>query len=225
MNRSIETSRVANATYRRNGRSTSWWWRRSRNVRFALSITSIVFGVTIVAIPFSPWILYHALKPEPVYPYPTKLAGTEFLPELPDAERTRTAVIPSDNRLVIPKIGVDNQIVEGNDDRSLYRGIWHYPTSSTPDRGGNTVLTGHRFQYLAGPRTLYLLDQTKVGDIIIVYWKGTEYDYIIKERKIVNPSAVEILSNTDNPQLTLFTCTPLFSTKQRLVLIADPITT
>ncbi len=226
MNRSIAPKNPANATGRRDNRpSSSWWWRRTRALRITLSLSAIVVGTAIIAIPFSPWILYHTFKPEPVFPYPTKLAGTTFFPDVPVVEKQKAPTIPSDNRIVIPKIGVDNQIVEGADERSLYRGIWHLPTSSTPDRGGNTVLTGHRFQYLAGPRTLYLLDQMQIGDAIIVYWKGAEYDYVIKERRIVNPDAVEILANTDNPRLTLFTCTPLFSTKQRLVLIADPITT
>lgn len=201
--------------------SASWWWRRSRGTRLSLSISAIVIGSVIIAIPFSPWILYHAVKPAPVYPYPTKLSGTQYLPTIPDIKKN---TIPTDNRLVIPKIGVDNQIVEGADEKSLNRGIWHFPSSSTPDKGGNTVLTGHRFQYLAGPHTLYLLDQMAVGDIVMVYWKGVEYDYIIRERKIVNPDQISILDNTAQPQLTIFTCTPLFTTQQRLVLLADPIT-
>lgn len=208
-----------------NGRKrTVPWWRRSRKTRISLSVSAIIIGAAIIAIPFSPWIIYHTFRPSPAYPYPTKLTGTQYLPELPDVTKQKTSSIPSDNRLVIPKIGVDNSIVEGKDDRALLRGIWHLPNTSTPDKGGNTVLTGHRFQYLAGPRTLYLLDQMKVGDIVIVYWQGKEYDYSIKERRIVNPDAVEILNNTDTPRLTIFTCTPLFSTKQRLVLIAEPLT-
>lgn len=194
-----------------------------KGTRITLSVTSIVIGIVILAVPFSPWILYHTFKPSPVYPYPTKLSGTSYLPTIPDREQQTE--LPKENRLVIPKIGVDVEIVEGKDERALYRGIWHYPSSSAPDKGGNTVLTGHRFQYLAGPRTLYLLDQMRAGDVIIVYWKGIEYDYAVRERKIVNPSAVEVLDNTATPQLTVFTCTPLFTTKQRLVLIADPINT
>jgi len=207
---------------RSSGNRTSWWWRRSYRTRLSLSITAIILGLVIIAIPFEPWIVYHAFSPAPVYPYPTKLSGTPYLPILPD---TKTATIPQDNRLVIPKIGVDNEIVDGADERALWRGIWRYPASSTPDRGGNTVLTGHRFQYLAGPRTLYLLDQVNVGDIIMVYWKGAEYDYTVRERKVVNPDEVSILDNTPDAQLTIYTCTPLFTTKQRLVLIADLLTT
>ncbi|MBI4092653.1 MAG: class E sortase [Candidatus Kerfeldbacteria bacterium] len=205
---------------RRSVRKQGWWWRRGARTRIILSVTSLLLGLVILAIPFSPWILYRVFKPDPAYPYPTKLAGTQFVPTLPDAKET---AIPRDNRLVIPKIGVNVQIVEGQDERALSRGIWHLPQTSTPEKGGNTVLTGHRFRYLSGPKTLYLLDQMAVGDVIIVYWKGKEYDYRVRERRIVNPDAVSILNNTAQPQLTVFTCTPVFSTKQRLVLFADPI--
>ncbi len=129
---------------------------------------------------------------------------------------------PLDNRLVIPKIGVDVLIVEGeNQDTALMKGIWHIPGTSSPDKGSNTVLSGHRFRFLSGPRTLYLLDKLETGDPIIVYWKGKEYDYIVKGRKIVKPNQVEILDPTKKPRLTIFTCSPLFSTKERLVLFAD----
>lgn len=191
----------------------------------AISFVSLILGLVIVAIPFAPWILYHTFKPNPVFPYPTRLAGSSLLPNIPEANRPKATTIPKENRLVIPKIGVNVEIVEGADERSLSRGIWHLPQTSTPDRGGNTVLTGHRFQYLAGPRTLYLLDQMQPDDLIIVYWRGKEYDYQVKERRIVNPNAVDIIEETAEPQLTVFTCTPVFSTKQRLVLFAQPLLT
>lgn len=218
-----DAARTAERANAKRTRRLSWWWRRSRWTRIALSLSSSIIGIAILAIPFSPWLLYHALKPEPVFPYATKLTR---LPEFPStAVKPKSEALPKGNRLVIPKIGVDVEIVEGKDERALYRGIWHIPNTSSPDRGGNTVLTGHRFQYLSGPRTLYLLDQMQVGDVIIVYWKGVEYDYKVRERKIVNPDAIEILDNTDSPQLTVFTCTPIFTTKQRLVLFAEPLTT
>lgn len=202
-------------------RRLGWWWRRRPRSRLFLSLTSLLVGLVILSIPFTPWILYHVFTPEPSFPYPTKLAGTSLLPDVPDAIKP----LPRENRLVIPKIGVDVEVVEGQDERALWRGIWHLPQTSSPDRGGNTVLTGHRFQYLAGPRTLYLLDQLVEGDLIIIYWQGVEYDYRVFGRRVVNPDAVEILDNTPKPQLTIFTCTPVFSTKQRLVLFAEPITT
>lgn len=190
----------------------------------------IALGAAILIYPWLPLLRYELFRPAPVYPYQTKLnllPGTDPLKpgaQLPEA-KTRQ---PTDSRLVIPKIGVNIKIVEGGDESALFRGSWHIPDTSTPLQGGNTVLTVHRFQYLAGPNTLALADKLEVGDAIMVYWKTgretvTEYDYRITETKLIRPDQVEILDNTATPRLTIFTCAPLFSTKQRLVLIAEPI--
>ncbi len=205
--------------------STNQHVAKHRHLFRLLAISLIVLGVGIVLYPFSPWIRYTIFKPEPVYPYATKLADAKTtLPVVGNKTVVpKTNSIPADDRLVIPKIGVDVTIVPGQDERALEKGIWHIPNTSSPDRGGNTVLSGHRFRYLAGPKTLYLLDQMEIGDVIIVYWKGIEYDYKVVARRIVNPDAVEILDPTPEPQLTIFTCTPVFSTRQRLVLFAKPM--
>lgn len=148
---------------------------------------------------------------------------------LPAAKRVKARVInqtrPIDNQLVIPKIGVDLPIVEGtNSDDALWKGAWRIPGSSTPPDGGNTVLSGHRFRYRPPSNlTLYLLDQVKKNDVMIVYWKGKEYDYRVSETKIVPRDNTDIAEPTLTDQLTVFTCHPLFSTKERLVVIGERI--
>ncbi len=134
--------------------------------------------------------------------------------------------VPKDNRLVIPSIGVNMPIFEGPTQKTLDRGgIWHIPNTSDPIKGGNMVLSGHRWQYLPpSSTTLYLLDKVKLGEPIIVYWHGQEYDYSVSDREIVNPNRTDIQNDTLQPRLTIFTCTPLFSTKQRLVLLGQLIT-
>ncbi|USN53125.1 MAG: sortase [Candidatus Nomurabacteria bacterium] len=198
-----------------------WSQRRLRTVRI-LAIVLILIGIGVILYPFFPAIRYELFHPEPAYPYSTKLQETnveENGGHLPDVADT----LPSESRLVIPKIGVNMQIVEGENESALFRGSWRLPQTSTPEKGGNTVLTVHRFQYLAGPNTLALADRLEAGDIVIVYWKGQdgqvkEYDYQISKTYLVDPHQVEILDNTEEPKLTLFTCAPMFSTKQRLVI-------
>jgi LPXTG-site transpeptidase (sortase) family protein len=192
------------------------WFNRRRGIGLAL----IVIGLALLGYPFFPWARYAILRPAPSVPYTTKLAGTSYLPVAGPREPTK----PEGNRLVIPKIGVDMPIVEGPTETALWRGVWRIPGTSTPDKGGNTVLSGHRFQYRPpNTSTLYLLDRLENGDAIIVYWNDEEYDYIVRDRRVVEPDAVEILAPTETAQLIVFTCTPLFTTKQRLVLIAEPV--
>lgn len=186
---------------------------------------------------------------EPVFPYESNLIaadGTVELPAtgeggiqiltnvrqalnvpLPAAKRVKAKVVnrmrPPDNRLVIPKIGVNLPIVEGQESESaLWKGAWRISGSSTPKFGGNTVLSAHRFRYRPPSNlTLYLLDKVKRGDVMIVYWQGKEYDYRITETKIVPRENTDIAEPTLTDQLTVFTCHPLFSTKERLVVVGE----
>lgn len=129
---------------------------------------------------------------------------------------------PKDNRLVIPKIGVDSVVYQGNDIALLDKGLWHRPNTSTPDQGSNTVIVAHRFQYTQGPATFYSLDKMAVGDKAIIFWGENEnrfeYDYEVTEVKVVPATAIEIEDPTSNEMLTLYTCTPLWTSKDRLVV-------
>jgi sortase A len=103
-------------------------------------------------------------------------------------------------------------------------GAWRVPESSTPDKGGNTVITGHRFKYLPPSNlTFYLLDKMETGDIISVVYKEKEYYYRVKEIKIVDKTELSILAPTKEPILTIFTCHPIYSTEKRLVVTGDLI--
>ncbi len=128
------------------------------------------------------------------------------------------------NKIVIPKMGVDSEILEGNTEDVLWRGIWRMPVGSTPNQGGNTIITAHRYLHRPpSPKTFYLIDKLTKGDIITVYWEGEKYEYKVVESKIVEPDDVSILHNTAEDRLTIFSCTPLFTSQQRLVVIADKI--
>ena len=142
---------------------------------------------------------------------------------------SRPIVDPAIKKLVIPDIGVEMPaIVTGKEYKeedaysAMDRGAWLYTQTSTPDAGGNTVLTGHRFKYMPPhSNTLYSLDKIQKGDDILVYWKGREYIYRVNNSKVIEPTDLSVLEPTDTPTLTIITCTPLFSTAQRLVVTAD----
>jgi len=152
-----------------------------------------------------------------------KVADTteKIINHLPEAKK-----IISANRLIITKIGVNAPIVEStNADYGLSQGAWRDPESSTPDKGGNTVITGHRFKYLPPNNlTFFLFDKLTSDDIISVIWQKKNYFYKIKETKIVKPEDLSILEPTASSTLTLYTCDPIYSQENRLVIIAELIT-
>jgi sortase A len=106
----------------------------------------------------------------------------------------------------------------------LDKGPWNVYGTSTPDKGSNTVIAGHRFGFTSPYGPFYFLDKLETNDRITVDWKGTEYTYKVVGMETVPPTQVSIQDPTKNPTLTLFTCTPLWSAKDRLVVQADLVT-
>lgn len=190
-----------------------------------LSLLAVVFGLYLVFQPLLPQLHFY------MFGYGRKDASTQEHPAV--TPRTAQAVnadagvelVPSDNRLQIKTIGVDGTVFEGRSVTTLSKGIWRRPLTSTPDKGGNTVFVAHRYLYRSGPNTFYLLDKVGVGDDIAVWWKGVKYTYTVSEVSVVNPDATDIEKPTADTRLTLYTCTPLFSSAKRLVVIAKPKTT
>jgi sortase A len=117
----------------------------------------------------------------------------------------------------IPKIGVDRVVVEGVGVPDLKKGPGHYPGTAMPGQLGNTVISGHRTTYGA---PFNRLDELEPGDEIIVYDQSGPFKYIVSEKKIVSPTAVEVLDPSSDARLTLTTCNPKFSARQRLIIVA-----
>lgn len=153
---------------------------------------------------------------------------------LGDFSTTNTLVSGDDiaedipQRIRIPSIGVDMPIIanESNGAKALRAGAWLIPGTAQPDNHNgynNTVISAHRYLYTSGPYTFYFLDQLKQGDEIEIIWDGMIYRYQVTGTEVVEPDAVHILGQTEEKMLSLFTCTPLFTTKQRLVVYAIPV--
>jgi sortase A len=128
------------------------------------------------------------------------------------------------NRVIIPKIGVDAPIVEAdNEEEGLSQGAWRLPYTSTPAQDGNTVIAAHRFRYLPPNNlTFYLLDKIEPGDQVVVLWEEQRIEYKVTDKKVVDDTDVSVLDQTERPVLTLLTCHPLFSSEQRLIVVAEP---
>ena len=123
----------------------------------------------------------------------------------------------SSDRLLIPSLRLEEKVFYGQDGSLVNKGIWHRPNTVTPDKSGNAVFVGHRFTY-ADASVFYNLDKVKTGDKLVAVWQGKIYVYKVTETKVVPADAVQIEGQTSDTRLTLYTCEPLWSTKNRLVV-------
>ena len=171
----------------------------------------ILFGTLYVAgAPFIPAFNWWAKHSAPIISKPV-------ITKAPAA----SAPVPDDDTLVIPGMELTETLHEGPNAGQLKFGVWHLPSTGNPLDGGNMVLAGHRFTY-QGAAVFYNLDKIKLGDDMTLYWHHKRYDYTVRQVIVVAPTDVAVQAPTDKPQLTVFTCTPLWTSKQRLVLIGTP---
>jgi sortase A len=117
----------------------------------------------------------------------------------------------------IPKIGAEHAVVEGVTLADLRKGPGHYPGTPLPGEAGNAAVAGHRTTYGA---PFNRLDELAPGDPIEITTVRGSYTYKVSESKVVLPSQVEVLAPTPDARLTLTTCNPKYSAKQRLVVVA-----
>jgi sortase A len=192
--------------------------RRSREAGSA----RLRIGIIILAIISVVVLAYPFVKGWSWAVHPKSTVAPHVIPENSASPDQAGAKLTNERRVLIPAIGVDSPIVEGVDESALDRGAWHIPGTSTPDRGGNTVISGHRFRYLPpNNTTFYLLNKLRSGDLIQIQWDNQLYHYRVTDTREVEPTQVEILQNTTDTRLTLFTCTPILSTARRLVITAQ----
>lgn len=187
--------------------------RRFNNL---LTIIVISVGMYLIIMPFLPQISFW-------FKQKTGKINNDIV--YSEDNKPGSKPIPQDNRLVIPQMGLDATVNEGKYASTLKAGLWRRPHTSTPDKGGNTVIVGHRFTY-KDPAIFYHLDKLKEGDEFALFWQGKEYKYKVSSIKTVEPTQTEIEDNSIEPILTLYTCTPMWTSKYRLIitsnLIGDP---
>lgn len=201
-------------------------WAGSVNNKTLNLLTYILLGVGCFYLlsPFLPNITYLFLRPQ-------VFSVSQNIPELNKvllrgSEPAGVGAIAfstqkaQENRLTINAIGVNGQIHEGDNQALLKEGIWRLPWTGTPAAGGNTVIVAHRFLKTSGPETFYHLDKLKNGDRVTLRWQGMLYEYEVFSSEVVSASATEIEYPTSDSILTLYTCTPLWSSKDRLVVRA-----
>ena len=132
-------------------------------------------------------------------------AKAEFLPDVV-------------GRLTILSANINHYVVFGATNKKLEYGPGYILGTSLPGTGGNFAVAGHRTTYGA---PFGNLDRVQVGETIIFQTNTNQYKYQVIEVKIVSPEDNYVLENYGDDRITLTTCHPKFSAKQRLIVIGQ----
>ena len=150
------------------------------------------------------------------------------LASLVEAARAFTASFAADaasgvvpiGRVIIPKIGVDVVLVQGTGRGDLREGPGHWPETPLPGLGGNFVVSGHRTTYGA---PFFKLDKLAAGDEIDVLLPYVAATYRVTRTVIVRPDQTDVVAQRGVEELSLATCHPIYSARQRLVVQAEMV--
>ncbi len=121
--------------------------------------------------------------------------------------------------LQVPRIHLDIVVVNGTATADLRKGPGHYLETAYPwEDTGRVAIAGHRTTYL---HPFWSLDKLRPGDLIRLVTEYGTFDYHVTGSRVILPSGVWVLKQTNEPTLVLTTCTPRFSASHRLVVFAS----
>lgn len=156
-------------------------------------------------------------------------------------DATVTVSTHADPTLMIPKLNVEVPVRMGaeNDlksmDEAMSNGVAQFRVpgaQARPGEVGNFVVTGHSagniYQQSEYKFIFSGLTRMVSGDMIYMDYVGKRYGYRVVGTKVVEPSDVAALvniskENAGKPMITLLTCTPLGTSRQRLLVFAEQI--
>lgn len=122
-------------------------------------------------------------------------------------------------RIRIPRLALDEIVLEGVDDNSLNGGPGHLPGSAFPGETGNSIISAHRDRHFAR------LGELRVGDTVHTEAGSISEQWVVISKRVVDADA-PALFNTRDATLTLTTCWPIryFGTApERLIVTAKPV--
>jgi len=124
--------------------------------------------------------------------------------------------------LRVPAWGEDyiQPITQGTDPAILDgRGLGHYEGTAMPGTDGNFAVAGHRVTH---GKPLNRINELVVGDLLVVQTEEGTYTYRVTETLVVSPTAVDVIEPTPGrATMTLTTCHPEFSARERFIVHAE----
>jgi LPXTG-site transpeptidase (sortase) family protein len=122
-------------------------------------------------------------------------------------------------RLLIPRLGIDEIVLEGVDDFALNAGPGHLPGSAFPGEAGNSIISAHRDRHFAR------LGGIEVGDTVVTESGSHRTRWVVLSKRVVDADA-PALFRTSDATLTLTTCWPIRyigTAPERLLIVAKPV--
>lgn len=201
------------------------WARRGLS---ALSVALLVGAVGLLGYPLYTNFQHDRLQGR---------LGDEFASErLQQAYRNRAVAVGDPlTRIQIPALGVDTVVVQGTTPSALRAGAGHYPNTPLPCESGNMAIAGHRTTY---GKPFANIDQLKPGDAITLVTPIGKCSYEVMKAPapfkvgsgmqagfVVEPTDLRVIDQDKSvSELTLTTCHPKGSARERLVIRAKLVT-
>lgn len=209
------------------GKATDEAERKRRRKKLIPLIAGI--SVTLLIL----FLQYNRLIFAPIMAYVSP--GNTPASEIEALDPTVTQAVSDEPRLIIPKLNIDVPVHYGvplsEVMSAMNNGVAHYRiagASAYPGEVGNFVITGHSAGdiYSSNPYKYIFsgLERLENGDLIYVNYQSKRYTYRVIKKEVVEPSNVAALVvETSKPLLTLVTCTPLGTSRYRLLVTAEQI--
>lgn len=180
--------------------------RSATPARRAAAPLPAALPATDPAVTAAAWTAEHPPPPPPL-PVPAPLPD-------PAARRDLVEI----GRIQIPKTGVDQPVREGVEQMVIDAGPAHWPGTAAFGAWGNVVLAGHRTTHTEP----FLRNAELVpGDDIVLSDATGTYHYAVTSIEVVPNTALWIVDQHPGRTLTIFTCHPIGSSAERLVVHAE----
>lgn len=126
----------------------------------------------------------------------------------------KSAEFPT-TKIKIPKIGVDQVVLDDVDSETLKKGPGHYRGTANPGQRGTVGIAGHRVTYT---HPFNRLDELKRGDTVLLETLENIYEYRVIKSNTLEPDDLSALVPAKDglARLALTTCAPKYSARFRL---------
>ena len=214
----LKSERIANGSERRE--------RRAK--RLAPVFVVLLIGLTLG------FLQYNRMIFAPLMAYVAPDTGS-VATSIEAVDPNVTQSVSPEPRLIIPKLNVDVPVAFGIStsevDDAMAHGVAQFMipgANALPGQIGNLVISGHSAGdiYSSNPYKFIFsgLERLEVGDIIYINYNSVRYTYQMTKSDVVEPTDVgALIYSPTKPMLTLITCTPLGTSRYRLLITAEQI--